>query len=80
MRGVILALLYTLCNKREGWVIYAAKFKGIIYLCACRREKETEFDLSRTLLQKRMDSWGYKFEQYMLRGKILYIFTLYLKN
>lgn len=54
--------------QREGWIILATKFRRTIYLCAVdsvekqmEKEKETEN-------QKRMCSWGHKFEHFMTDG------------
>ncbi|CAL4109797.1 unnamed protein product, partial [Meganyctiphanes norvegica] len=67
-RGLLTEVMCTPYENREGWIICATKYHGTIYLCAydtpsrmAQRENETE-------MQKKMSSWGYKFEQYMTDG------------
>lgn len=67
-RGLLTELMCTPYESREGWIICATKYCGTIYLCAydtpsriAQKENETE-------TQKKMCSWGYKFEQYMTDG------------
>lgn len=67
-RGLLTQLLCTPYEDREGWIVCATRFRDTIYLCAydtperkAQREGETD-------MQKKMSSWGYKFEQYMIDG------------
>lgn len=53
---------------REEWSVAAIKYKGTIYLCAVNK-KETIYCSEQE--QQKFCSWGYKFEQYMLTGKLL---------
>ena len=72
MRGVIKEILLTISKKRyadeDEWMTCASKFKGIIYLCVYRTEQKQNYISNKSEIQKRMDSWGMKFEQYILRG------------
>lgn len=68
-RGMLRMLMCTPYEYREPWIVTATKYKGTIYLWAlettkrrCDREQETE-------MQKRILSYGFKFEQYMLSGR-----------
>ena len=63
-RGLLTTLLATPYEEREGWQLDCVTWRGTTYLCQVeteqrRRERERE-----TERQKRMSSWGYKFEQY----------------
>ncbi|KAL7633295.1 UNVERIFIED_CONTAM: hypothetical protein RMT77_016400 [Armadillidium vulgare] len=64
-RGLLTELLCTPYEYREGWIIYATRFAGTIYLVAVDTPEKEQQRLSETGLNKAMSSWGYKFEQYM---------------
>uniref|UniRef100_A0A8C4NET0 Decapping nuclease n=1 Tax=Eptatretus burgeri TaxID=7764 RepID=A0A8C4NET0_EPTBU len=64
-RGHLTKVLGTPYERREGWQLAATLFRGTRYMSeveteAARREREM-----RSLRQKQMCYWGYKFEQYM---------------
>lgn len=70
MRGVISSLWSTLVNPNNGWIICAQKFRETIYLCAFLTDEKRNYELGRSEKQKIIDSWGFKFEQFVLSGKI----------
>ena len=80
MRGVIIQLLLTLTLNRfkEGWVICAAKFNGIIYLCINPTKVKTDYEANMTEKQKKQTYWGSKFEQYILRGTYIILIIIML--
>ncbi|KAF2367409.1 RAI1-like [Trinorchestia longiramus] len=66
-RGLLRDLMCSPYQK-EGWIILATKFRRTIYLCGIDSvEKQLEKE-NETENQKRMCSWGYKFEQFMTDG------------
>lgn len=69
-RGLLTCIACTPFEYHEPWNIVATLFKGCIYLCA----RETDYKISRKLNmtehEKRCQSWGFKFEQYVLSGKL----------
>ena len=70
-RGHLTKVLGTPYERREGWQLAATLFRGTRYMSeveteAARREREM-----RSLRQKQMCYWGYKFEQYMTAGECL---------
>lgn len=62
-RGVLQLLLRTSVNRRDSWIIYAARWKGTIYLIVDQSSKKAEFSDER---QRRFGSWGHKFERCVL--------------
>lgn len=67
-RGLLRILMCTPYEYREPWTIVASKFKGTIYLWAPETEKRKNDRATETDMQKRILSYGFKFEQYMLTG------------
>lgn len=68
-RGLLRLLMCTPYEDKDGWCILATRFGDTIYLCAletdqARRERET-----RPESMKRILSYGFKFEQYIMTGK-----------
>lgn len=68
-RGLLRLIMCTPYEKRDSWIILATKFKGTIYLCARDTEKQTQDRLNQTDATKRILSYGFKFEQFILTGK-----------
>lgn len=69
-RGLLTTLMCTPYERREGWSICATMFCGTIYLFALetgqkRLERENESQRS-----KDMQSWGFKFEQYVFTDDV----------
>ncbi|KAF2348980.1 RAI1-like [Trinorchestia longiramus] len=62
-RKTLRRVLHAACTTEEE-ILYATKFRGTIYLCALIVEDRP----SENEQQRRMSSWGYKFEQYMADG------------
>lgn len=69
-RGTLKSLLITPYERYESWIICASKFKGTIYLCSFDTEEKKQRELLKTDYERQCSDWGYKFEQYMLSGKI----------
>lgn len=67
-RGLLTELLCTPYESREGWIICATKYRGTIYLCAYETPEKLEQRENETEVQKKMCSWGYKFEHFMTEG------------
>lgn len=67
-RGLLRLIMCTPYENREAWCILATKFKGTIYLCALETDKKRNDRLNESEMSKRILSYGFKFEQYMLAG------------
>lgn len=68
-RGLLRMIMCTPYENREPWIILASKFMGTIYLCALETEDKKLARLNETNTTKKILSYGFKFEQYMLTGK-----------
>lgn len=69
-RGLMTRIACTPYENREPWKIVAILHKGNIYLCARDTEDNIQRKKNMSEKDKLFTSWGYKFEQYMLSGKI----------
>lgn len=69
-RGLMTCIACTPYENQEPWRMVAILYKGSIYLCARDTEDKISKKLNMTEQEKRFTSWGYKFEQYMLSGKL----------
>ncbi|KAK3877006.1 hypothetical protein Pcinc_018259 [Petrolisthes cinctipes] len=67
-RGLLTELLCTPYETRDGWIICATRFRDTVYLCAYETPEKQAHRETETDMQKKMCSWGYKFEQYMIDG------------
>lgn len=68
-RGLLRLIMCTPFENRDPWIILASKFMGTIYLCALETKQKKLERLNTTEKTRRIFSYGYKFEQYMLTGK-----------
>lgn len=68
-RGLLRLIMCTPYEHRDAWIILATKYKGTIYLCAEETEKQLNERLNRTDVSKRILSYGFKFEQFILTGE-----------
>lgn len=68
-RGLLRALMCMPYENREPMIVLATNYRGTIYLCAQETEKRKGERLSQSEMQKRIMSYGFKFEQYMMSGK-----------
>ena len=68
-RGLMTCVACTPYENRDAWKIVALLYKGHIYLCARDTEEKLKHKMSMTEKEKQFQSWGFKFEQYMLSGK-----------
>lgn len=67
-RGLLRLLMCSPYERRDSWNILATKYKGTIYLCAKETEKQKEERNNRNDTMKRILSYGFKFEQFILSG------------
>lgn len=68
-RGLLRLIMCTPYENRDPWIILASKYKNTIYLCAMETDSKKHERLNETEKSKRILSYGFKFEQYMLTGK-----------
>lgn len=69
-RGLLRLLMCTPYEFRDGWIILATKYKGTIYLCAEETVKQKTDRANMSDDMKRILSYGFKFEQFILTGKM----------
>lgn len=72
-RGLLRMLMCAPYEQLDNWIVLATKYKGTIYLCAqdteeCKKKRATQDEKT-----KRVLSYGFKFEQYMLTGRYLVV-------
>lgn len=70
-RGLLRMIMCTPYENRDSWIILASKFMNTIYLCALETDTKKHERLNETEKTKRILSYGFKFEQYMLTGNNL---------
>ncbi|XP_067007859.1 decapping and exoribonuclease protein [Anabrus simplex] len=68
-RGLLTMIMCTPFEQREGWIILATKWKGMMYLCAKETEEARIQREQYTEKQKRFMAWGFKFEDYLTSEK-----------
>lgn len=68
-RGLLRMIMCSPYEQRDSWTILATKYKGTIYLCAEETEKQIQERMNMTSNMKRILSYGFKFEQYILSGR-----------
>lgn len=68
-RGLLRSLMCTPYENRESWIILATKYRGTIYLCGRETDRHRIERMNQDNRTKRILSYGFKFEQYMMRGK-----------
>lgn len=68
-RGLLRLLMCTPYEFRDGWIILAAKYKETIYLCAEETTKQKSDRENVSEQMKRIFSYGFKFEQFIMTGK-----------
>lgn len=68
-RGLLRLLMCTPYENRDGWIILATKYRRTIYLCARKTDEERLKRMHETKRMRRIFSYGFKFEQYMMSGK-----------
>lgn len=70
-RGLMTCVACTPYENKDPWKIVAVLLRGNIYLCARDTTQKQQRKQNMTEREKLFTSWGYKFEQYMLSGKII---------
>lgn len=68
-RGKLRMLMCTPYENRDGWSLLATKWKGNIYLCGHMTEQERLKKQNETEESKKICSYGFKFEQFVLSGE-----------
>lgn len=68
-RGLMTCIMCTPYEYREGWIISAVKFRDTIYLLKEESAQQTAQRRNWDDKMKRILTWGYKFEQYMMTDK-----------
>lgn len=69
-RGKLRMLMCTPYEFRDGWTLIATKWKGNIYLCELKTEKDVLKQQTETEQSKKICSYGFKFEQFVMSGKL----------
>jgi len=64
-RGLLTTLLCTPYERREGWEVHVARWRGTMYIMQVETAQKKKSRMEETERQRTMSSWGYKFEQYM---------------
>lgn len=72
-RGLLRVLLCTPFEDKDSWSILATKYKGVLYLCANETEEHKAWRQNKTDELQKILSYGFKFEQYLLSGKLMLI-------
>lgn len=70
-RGLLRLVMCSPFERRDDWCILATRYKGNIYLCQRETEMKKMQKLNETEQWKRIGSYGFKFEQYILAGECL---------
>lgn len=65
-RGLLTMLMNTPYEEREPWIVLATKYKGIIFLCKERTEREKATRLGHTERDRKFMRYGFKFESFIL--------------
>lgn len=65
-RGLLRLVMCSPFERRDDWCILATRYKGNIYLCQRETEMKKMQKLNETEQWKRIGSYGFKFEQYIL--------------
>lgn len=69
-RGLLQLLMITPYEHHESWIILATNYKGTLYLTSEETDEQTEEVENRTETDKAILSYGFKFEQFLLSGKM----------
>lgn len=67
-RGLLRLLMCTPYENKDGWSILATRYHGTIYLSAYETAENRHSREAQTDELKKILSYGFKFEQYMLSG------------
>lgn len=70
-RGKLRMLMCTPYEFRDGWSLLATKWKGNIYLCEFETDKDKVKRQTQTAESKKICSYGFKFEQFVMSGKLI---------
>lgn len=64
-RGLLTTVLCSPYERREGWEVHVARWRGTLYIMQVDTEQKKSSRNEETERQRTMSSWGFKFEQYM---------------
>ena len=67
-RGTLSLLFCSPYEDKDDWLLGATKYKGTIYIAQFPTERRVKDVQNRKYFQKKMCSWGFKFEQYLTTG------------
>lgn len=70
-RGKLRMLMCTPYEFRDGWSLLVTKFKGNIYICGFETDEEKDKRHNQTEQSKKICSYGFKFEQYVMSGELV---------
>lgn len=73
-RGKLRMLMCAPYEFRDGWSLLATKWKGNIYICELETDKDKIKRQSQTAESKKICSYGFKFEQYIMSGEFVSFF------
>lgn len=79
-RGKLRMLMCTPYEFRDGWTLVATKWKGNIYLCGYETDREKAERQNQSEKSKRLCSYGFKFEQFVMSGELIRLFQFFLMN
>lgn len=68
-RGLLTMLITTPYENQENWTILATKLHDTIYLWDLKDQKKPNWRSNNNPRMKEMSLWGFKFEQYLCKGK-----------
>lgn len=75
-RGLLRLIMCSPYERRDPWIILATKYKGTIYLCDLETEKKIQDRMNQTEVSKRICSYGFKFEQFILTSMLIHLMHL----
>lgn len=79
-RGLLRLIMCSPYERRDAWIILATKYKGTIYLCALDTEKQVKERINMKDATKRIFSYGFKFEQFLLSGNCANLPSIIIKR
>lgn len=73
-RRTLISVMCSVITGAEPVRIIGTLFEGAIYLCSLETPQQVQRRMSRSTQDDKFCAWGYKFEQYLLSGNILFPF------
>lgn len=75
-RGLLRLLMCSPYEYKDNWSILATKYRSTIYLCALETAEKRSQRENETDENKRILSYGFKFEQFLMSGRYLMLLVL----